>query len=138
MVCNDRFMFQLYVNATCKIIGFNFQALKGDPEEWTKTYNTFILSLFDPWLSVFASVDFLIKFISPKRRRVIKASIKFNSMLDDLTNKRRQEILEGEKKSTPESEKDLLTLMIEADMREGGDASTEELRVSAVLSFRVK
>ncbi|KAI7895101.1 cytochrome P450 [Mucor mucedo] len=115
--------------------GFNFQALKGDPEGWTKTYNTFILSLFDPWLSIFVKADFLIRMISPGRRRIMEASTKFNSMLDDLTNKKRQEILEGKRNGIPEKEKDLLTLMIEADIREGGEASTEQLRHNIALFF---
>lgn len=120
-----------------KYIGFNFQALKGDPEGWTKTYNTFIMSLFDPWLSIFVKADFFIRMISPGRRRIMDANTKFNGMLDDLTNKKRQEILGGKNKGVPENEKDLLTLMIEADIREGGEASTEQLRVSYLcrLSF---
>lgn len=111
-------------------LGFDFKALKGDPEGWTKTYNTFILSLFDPWLSIFVKAEFLIRMISPKKRRILEANAKFNGMLDDLTNKKRQEILEGKGQDRPEKEKDLLTLMIEADIREGGDVSTEQLRVS--------
>lgn len=51
-------------------------------------------------------------------------------MLDRLTEKRRSDILAGANSGVPENEKDLLTLMIEADIREEGDTSTEELRVS--------
>lgn len=110
--------------------GFDFQSLKGDPEGWTSKYNTVISTLFNPFINLFAKYDFLIKYISPERRRVIKATDEFNVMLSNLADKRRQEILNGEKKDMAENEKDLLTLMIEADIREGVETTTTELRVS--------
>lgn len=115
--------------------GFDFQSLKGDPEGWTKTYNIFIVTLFNPWTSIFSKLDFLVKYFSAERRRIDAATDKFNSMIDDLTDKRRQDIINGLKNEIPENEKDLLTLMIEADMREGGNTSTEELRHNIALFF---
>jgi hypothetical protein len=108
--------------------------MTGDSDGWTKTYDIIIDSLFDPWVNVFSKVDFLVQYISAKRRRVLKATAEFNSMIDNLINKRRQEILSGVKSDTPENEKDLLTLMIEADLREGTETSTLELRVSQTIS----
>lgn len=112
--------------------GFNFQSLKGDPEGWTSKYNIVVSALFNPFVNLFAKYDFLIKYISPERRRVIKATDEFNLMLSDLADKRRQEILDGETKDIPDHEKDLLTLMIEADIREGIKTTTTELRVCIV------
>lgn len=110
--------------------------MKGDPEGWTKTYNVVVSSLFNPWLNIFAKLDYLLKYISPERRRVMRATTRFNGMLDDLTNKKRQEILQKANSNIPESEKDLLTLMIEADMRDNnGDTSNEELRVDFSFLF---
>lgn len=109
--------------------GFDFQSLKNDPEGWTSKYNTVVSSLFNPFVNLFAKYDFLIKYVSAERRRVIKATDEFNVMLSRLADTRRQEILNGEKKNIPENEKDLLTLMIEADVREGVETTTTELRV---------
>jgi cytochrome P450 len=109
--------------------------LKGDPEGWTSTYNMVVSSLFNPWLNIFAKIDFLVQYISPERRRIMRATTKFNGMLDDLTNKKREEIRKNANANIPESEKDLLTLMIEADMRDNGATSNEELRVSYLLSW---
>lgn len=103
--------------------------MKGDPEGWTSTYETVISSLFNPWLNIFAKVDFLFKYVSPQRRKVIKATTRFNEMLQNLIERRRTEILEGNTAGVPEGEKDLLTLMIEADIRENSETSTQELRV---------
>lgn len=111
-------------------IGFDFQSLKGDPEGWTSTYEIVISALFNPWLNIFAKVDFLFKYLSPQRRRVMKATTRFNNMLESLTERRRKEILQGDTVGVPEGEKDLLTLMIEADIRENTETSTQELRVS--------
>jgi cytochrome P450 len=104
--------------------------MTGDPDGWTKAYDIIIGSLFDPWVNVFSKVDFLVQYISAKRRKVIKATAEFNSMIDELAKKRRQEILSGERSDIPDNEKDLLTLMIEADLREGTKTSTLELRVT--------
>lgn len=111
-------------------VGFDFQSLKGDPEGWTETYSIVITSLFNPYVNIFAKVDFLMKYISPQRRRINRATTRFNNMLQGLADKRRQEIMNGETKGVPEHEKDLLTLMIEADIRDGSETSTTELRVS--------
>ncbi len=114
------------------ISDFNFKSLRGDPEGWTATYNQVIKGLFNPWVNIFAKVDFLMRFISPERRRIDRATKKFTSMLDDLANKKRQDILAGVNSDVPENEKDLLTLMIEADIRDNkGSISNKELRVSS-------
>lgn len=88
-----------------------------------------IAGLFNPWINIFAKVDFLMHYISPERRRINKATIKFTQMLDELADKKRKEILAGSNSDIPENEKDLLTLMIEADIRDKGTISNQELRV---------
>ncbi|CEP12638.1 hypothetical protein [Parasitella parasitica] len=115
--------------------GFDFQSLNGDPEGWTETYNIAIAGLFDPFINIFVKVDFMMNYISSKRKRINKAITRFNSMLEDLANKRRQEILNGETLGVPENEKDLLTLMIEADIREGSRTTSTELRHNIALFF---
>jgi cytochrome P450 len=109
--------------------------LKGDPEGWTDTYNIVITSLFNPYVNIFAKFDFLMKYISPERRRINKATIRFNNMLQGLADKRRQEIVNGKTRGIPESEKDLLTLMIEADIRDGSETTTTQLRVILMNKF---
>lgn len=113
-------------------VDFNFQSLGGDPEGWTATYNQVIKGLFNPWSSVFAKFDFLIRYVSAERRRADAATKKFCNMLDELANKKRKDILAGVNTGVAESEKDLLTLMIEADLRDNKEEtiSNLELRVS--------
>ncbi|KAF1802679.1 cytochrome P450 [Mucor lusitanicus] len=115
--------------------GFDFQSLNGDTEGWTETYNIVITSLFNPYVNIFAKVDFLMKYISPERRRINRATTRFNDMLQGLADTRRQEILNGETKDVLEHEKDLLTLMIEADIRDGSETLTTELRHNIAIFF---
>jgi cytochrome P450 len=106
-------------------IGFDFQSLKGDPEEWTKTYNIVFASLANLFFNLIP--PFLIKYISPK---TVRATERFYKMLENLVDTRREEIRRGEKSHIPDNEKDLLTLMIEADMEAGTQVTSVELRVS--------
>ncbi|KAI8091152.1 cytochrome P450 [Gilbertella persicaria] len=114
---------------------FDFQSLTGDPEGWSKTYNVVIRSLFNPWVNVFAKIDFILYTIMPSKRESYHAVIKFNKMLVNMADKRRQEIYDGQKSNLPESEKDLLTLMIEAELREGVTTTSQELRENIALFF---
>lgn len=56
-------------------------------------------------------------------------------MMEDLANEKRQKILDGEMKNLTDQEKDLLTLMIEADIEEGTKTTTTQLRVKYLLEL---
>ncbi|KAI7903596.1 cytochrome P450 [Cokeromyces recurvatus] len=117
------------------VFGFNFQSLKGDPEGWTKIYNLVVANLFSPWVNIFGKIDFLMKYVSSTRRKGIKATNTFNKMLENLAENRRQEIRNGKRVNIPENEKDLLTLMIEAEIQNNLEFSIKELRQNLALFF---
>lgn len=50
-------------------------------------------------------------------------------MMENLADEKRRQILNGEMKNLADSEKDLLTMMIEADIEEGTKTTTTQLRV---------
>lgn len=54
--------------------------------------------------------------------------------MEDLANEKRQKILNGDMKNISDQEKDLLTMMIEADIEEGTETTTKQLRVSSPYS----
>ena len=59
--------------------------------------------------------------------------LKLIGLLDEMVDKKRQALLDAKNKSVekvPEHEKDLLTLMLEAEMDGEGVWEKEELRVS--------
>ncbi|OBZ84645.1 Phylloquinone omega-hydroxylase CYP4F2 [Choanephora cucurbitarum] len=114
---------------------FDFKSLSGDPEGWTEIYNVIMKGMFDPWVFLFGKMEFILQYIIPSKRECIKSVVKFNKMLVEMADKRRQEIQNGKKLNTPNSEKDLLTLMIEAEMEEGIMTTNEELRENIALFF---
>lgn len=110
-------------------LGFEFKAMTGDPENWTSTYESVNKGLFDPLLNIMGSFSFLLAFSSEKRRQ-IDAVTKLNNKLSQLAEKKRKEVQEDFQSDKPEHEKDLVTLMLEAEQRGEGITSDEQLRVS--------
>lgn len=54
-------------------------------------------------------------------------------MMEELANEKRQKILNGEMKNVADQEKDLLTMMIEADIEEGTETTATQLRVHILV-----
>lgn len=50
-------------------------------------------------------------------------------MMENLADEKRRQILNGEMDGLDDQEKDLLTMMIEADIEEGTKTTTTQLRV---------
>ncbi|KAI8331303.1 cytochrome P450 [Blakeslea trispora] len=117
------------------VFDFDFKALLDDSEGWTATYNIIMSNFYDPYVFLFNKIDFILQAILPSRRRSFNALMKFNKMIIELIERRRQEIQDGEKKHITDGEKDLLTLLIEADLQEGNTATNEELRENIALFF---
>ncbi|EIE80372.1 hypothetical protein RO3G_05077 [Rhizopus delemar RA 99-880] len=110
------------------VFGFDFKALKGDPDEWTKTFTLANEGLFDPILNIFGPFSFILTAIFPKRREQLKAVAKLNGKLEQLIHQKRMEIENGAYSNTPENEKDLVALMLEAEKRGEGLTNDLELR----------
>ncbi|CAO3680910.1 unnamed protein product [Rhizopus stolonifer] len=116
------------------IFGFEFKAMTGDPENWTSTYKLVNKGLFDPLLNVMGSFSFLLAFFSEKRRQ-LDAVTKLNNKLTQLAEKKRKEVQEDFQSGKPEHEKDLVTLMLEAEQRGEGITSDEQLRHNIAILF---
>ncbi|KAI9279778.1 cytochrome P450 [Sporodiniella umbellata] len=97
------------------IFGFEFKALQGDPELWTSTYSLVNDGLFDPLLNVMGSFSFLLTLIFPEKRKQMNAVTRMNAKLAQLIEEKRQEVIKGIHANKPENEKDLVTLMLEAE-----------------------
>jgi cytochrome P450 len=117
------------------IIDFDFKALNGDPDDWTKTYHLVNEALADPILNVFPSMGALLLVVSPAKRRRMAAIDKLNRKLDEMAQKKRREIQKGSYSNRPDSEKDLLTLMLEAENNGEGLLSDTELRHNLATFF---
>lgn len=125
----------MYLSFNVHIIDFDFKALKGDPDDWTKTYHLVNEALADPVLNVFPSMGALLLVLLPVKRRRMAAIDKLNRKLDEMAQKKRREIQKGSYSNKLDSEKDLLTLMLEAENNGEGLLSDTELRVSTCFFF---
>ncbi|CEP20052.1 hypothetical protein [Parasitella parasitica] len=117
------------------VFGFDFQSLRGDPQKWTETYHIVMSSIFNPLSNIFIKFGFILKHTSAKFIKTQEATARLVSMMEDLANERRQRILAGDMKNLADQEKDLLTMMIEADIEEGTKTTTTQLRQNIALFF---
>ncbi|CEG78030.1 hypothetical protein RMATCC62417_12694 [Rhizopus microsporus] len=117
------------------IFGFDFKALQGDPDEWTKTYRFVSDCLFDPVINVFSSYSFIFDRIYPRRRRGAIATRKLGEKFLEIAQRKRMEIRSGSYADVPDNEKDLLTLMLEAEEKGDTWTSEDELRHNIAMLF---
>lgn len=113
--------------------GFDFGAIENPNSVWPQTYETIRLGLVSP-IVMFPFLDWLLGYLSPNHWGKLNGAIdKLNGLLMDMAKQKREQLQTSVDTLTPENEKDLLTLMLEAELRGEGSASDEELRVSINL-----
>lgn len=113
-------------------LGFDFQSLRGDPQNWADTYHTVMSNIFNPMSSLLIRFSFIWRLISTKFVQIQKATDRLLSMMENLADEKRRQILNGEMEDLADQEKDLLTMMIEADIEEGTKTTTTQLRVKSL------
>lgn len=123
------FITAVYEKILTQNIGFDFKALKGDPDEWTKVFRQDIQVAMDPFLNVLSPIYSVLSFIFPEKRRQMKAVIKLNGKIHQMVKQKRTEVMSGAYSDIPENEKDLVVLMLEAERRGEGITSDLQLRV---------
>lgn len=113
------------------VFGFDFGSLNDREAVWTVTYESIRLNLRNPLAFAFPKMDWLLKYVIPGRLQMAKSVDKLNGLMMDLIKEKRAKLLETMAQGDiPENEKDLLTLMLEAEQRGEGTTNDEELRVS--------
>ena len=125
-----------------KYIGFKFNALHDEDSVWVKTYNRFMES-FSDFTIFFPRISKMLRWFDRTRRERYEAGFKMAELLDNMADEKRQALLDKKNKKEgddiPDSEKDLLTLMLEAEMndKEGVSLTKEELRVSYYIRKKI-
>ena len=118
---------QLTINS-----GFDFNAVNDTNSEWVKRYTTVMSGALDPLYLMFPILDNLLLPFNAKRLYRYNELQKLLKMLDHVIVNKRNAIKNGEYQHVDDSEKDLLTMMIEAEDAGEGIMSDEDLRVSRV------
>lgn len=112
--------------------GFDFKAISEENNQWVNTYDTINKGLQDPFYYLLPILDTRFLWLSSKRQAVHKELDRFNDMLEHIIHSKREAIekRKNQNESLEENEKDLLTLMIEAEAKGEGIMSNKELRVA--------
>ncbi|CDH59811.1 cytochrome p450 [Lichtheimia corymbifera JMRC:FSU:9682] len=120
--------------------GFDFNAIGDENNEWTKMYGDFTVAQRNPVFFMLTWLDQepLLR-LFPKRRKAHQDLTKFLNKLDEIIIHKRQ-VLEGtiknDQQPLDDRDKDLLTLMLEAQQHDGEAVMTnEELKSNLCVFF---
>ncbi|KAI8339869.1 cytochrome P450 [Chlamydoabsidia padenii] len=115
--------------------GFDFESLDNPDSIWTNTYEKVRVGLRSPLSFVFPRLDWLLKYVIPGRREMDESVTKLNALFMEMIKEKRAKARVAIDHDTPESEKDLLTLMLEAELRGEGTTNDEQLRSNMAVFF---
>ncbi|KAJ8659175.1 hypothetical protein O0I10_005214 [Lichtheimia ornata] len=113
---------------------FDFHAIEDPKSEWVVRYRDIMEATLNPWFVIFYNLDMKYLFLFPGRKRMHRELDIFLGMMDEVIAHKRQ-VLKDQQSKVPESERDLLTLMIEAENSGEGAMTNEELRNNLCLFF---
>ncbi|CAO0796787.1 unnamed protein product [Mucor circinelloides] len=112
---------------------FDFNALGDKNNKWVHYYDSIKIGMANPFFMIFPAFDTKWVHWFKKRQQVHENMAKFKENLDNIITEKRALVAKNMTDGL-ESEKDLLTLMIESEMSLGGETmSNEELRSNLYL-----
>ncbi|KAI9317045.1 cytochrome P450 [Dichotomocladium elegans] len=117
------------------IFDFDFKGLEDPDAVWVKEYNLMFEGLMELFPALYPKLAGLYRMLNPKSRARYKATYKLVKLLDEVAEDRREKLAKAPFSSKPDHEKDLLTLMLEAEMRGEGTWSKQELRHNMGIFF---
>lgn len=120
-------------------LGFDFEAVTHVDSAWLEGYDKIRLNVTKPFFLLFQIFDDQLKWMFSSRVEAHRNLDELLERIDKMVTDKRaiitQEINTPEYMALPNSEKDLLTLMIEAELQGEGKLSDLEIRVSKNLLF---
>ncbi|KAI8143289.1 cytochrome P450 [Fennellomyces sp. T-0311] len=114
--------------------GFDFHSLEDKNSEWVLIYNDIITAIQNPVFLLFPLLDTKFRFLFPGRQSKHERLTKFLSMISGVIQSKREVLKESKKLRIKDTEKDLLTLLLEAG-KEGGRSLTDEELLSNICVF---
>jgi cytochrome P450 len=109
--------------------GFDFEAIKDRKSPWVLTYEKINRGISDKRYYILPFLDKYFLWLQPERKAIHHHLDRFLEMLDGVIESKRQELKEGKNVNTLLNEKDILTLMLEAEEDGEGTLTHEELKV---------
>ncbi|KAI7897291.1 cytochrome P450 [Mucor mucedo] len=115
--------------------GYNANAIGDKNSEWVRYYTTLVKGVFNPFFFLFPIFDTKLRWMFPSRVRLHQTLKDFLAKVEQIIIEKRLLIAkQGGIDSLDDAEKDLCTLMIEAEAGEGGALTNEEM-MNDVLAF---
>lgn len=117
-------------------LDFDFDSISNADSEWMQRYFRISQAIDDLPFLIFTFLDNkLFSSLVPRRRRAHQDVDAFLSMIDGVIERKRALLKDSDSSDVPQNEKDLLTLLIEAESDENGYMTNEELRSNACAFF---
>ncbi|KAG0176177.1 Cytochrome P450 3A4 [Apophysomyces sp. BC1034] len=106
--------------------GFDFNAdAIGDPDsEWVRLYNAMTSGAFHPFYFLFPIFDTTLRWMFPSRVKVHQGVGHFFAKVEEIIAEKRENLRKGRVSSLDNNEKDLCTLLLEAEMDGSGEGLT--------------
>ncbi|KAI7891077.1 cytochrome P450 [Mucor mucedo] len=127
----ERFSFDAITAAG---FGYNANAIGDKNSEWVGYYTALSKGAFDPFFFLFPIFDTTLRWMFPSRMHLHKILEVFLGKITQIIVDKREMIAKGGASSLGENEKDLCTLMIEAEEGEGGVLTNAEM-MNDLLTF---
>ncbi|KAI8094932.1 cytochrome P-450 cyp509A1 [Gilbertella persicaria] len=117
--------------------GFDFNATVDPKSKWVEIYDSINDGLQDPLFFMFPSFDHQWLWLFPKRKAIHDKLDIFLKMMDNVITTKRKDIRQGKvtNDNLEEHEKDILTLMIEAEERGEGILTDTDLKSNLCFFF---
>lgn len=121
------------------MVGFDFECSKIKDNQWLNNYETIRENMSKVFFVIFQIFDDQLKWLFPSRVDAHKKLDVLLDKIDGMIESRRAEVFNDMKtpeyQNKPTAEKDVMTLMLEAEHEGEGKMSNEELRVNFACSY---
>ncbi|CAO3646129.1 unnamed protein product [Cunninghamella blakesleeana] len=107
--------------------GFDFNSIKDEKSKWHVIYSDIIEYARNPLFLILPKLELNFLWLFPKRREEFKTLDKWKGVLLQVIESKREELKNHTSQEIEESEKDILSLMLEGELRGEGVLTNEEL-----------
>lgn len=110
--------------------GFNADAIGNPDSEWVHLFTDAMAAAFDPFFYLFPVFDTTLLWMFPRRAKLHQGAEQLLKPIEDIIVEKKEKLRQGITSSLENNEKDLCTLVLEAEMDgSGGGLTIDEIKV---------
>ncbi|KAI9022829.1 cytochrome P450 [Phycomyces nitens] len=110
------------------LFGFDFNSMADKDSVWIQAYNDTLDGILSPIVNAALSYEHISRYIAPNYSKASIGINKLNQLIFELLHMRKEKIEQSMGQPDNGLEKDLLTLILEGEMKEKKELDLEELR----------